>query len=112
MHIAGLFENITIKDLKPPKRSDIVKRFVDKINADTRNSNEIEKIIAREQKRKPMVWKSPLPAFIAVKMSHLSKERLWMFLGYCSEAKHFSKCWWWSLANMDVWTDKVDKIQD
>jgi hypothetical protein len=97
MHIAGLFENITIKDLKPPKRNDIVKRFVEALEKDVDIENENERKMAYIQHRKPFIRKSPSPSFVAFKMSHLKVDDLWYFLGYCKEAKHFSKCWWFSL---------------
>lgn len=97
MHISGLFENITIKDLKPPQRKDIVKRFVEHLHHDVEVENEKERALAYSQHRKPFIRKPPAPAFVAFKMSHLKVDDLWFFLGYCKEAKHFSKTWWFSL---------------
>lgn len=97
MHIGGLFNNITIKDLKPPKRSDIVKKFVEYLDKDTDEENEKELKLAFYQRRTPVIRKHIKPSFVAFKMSHLKVDDLWYFLGYCKEAKHFSKCWWFNL---------------
>lgn len=70
-------------------RQAIIKKFVDKLNED------------REGKTfngRPL---KPLSAsFVASTMydSQLNTDRLLLwFFGYCSEAKNFSSCWWWSL---------------
>lgn len=104
-HISGLFANVTIKDLKPPKRSDIVARFVESLQNDVRIENEREIKTAYHQHRKPVIRKAPAPSFVAFRMSHLKVDDLWYFLGYCREAKHFSKCWWFSL---DTKRDRTD----
>lgn len=106
MHIAALFENVTIKDLKPPKRNDIVKRFVEALQKDVEIENEKERLIAYHQHRKPVIRKPPAPSFVAFRMSHLKVDDLWYFLGYCREAKHFSKCWWHSLKAVEKPVDK------
>ena len=105
MHIAALFENVTIQDIKPPKRNDIVKRFVEALQEDVRVENEKERLLAYHQHRKPIIRKPPAPSFVAFRMSHLKVDDLFYFYGYCREAKHFSKCWWFSL---DTKKERVD----
>lgn len=108
MHISGLFKDITIRDLKPPTRSDIVARFIEHLNKDVENENAKERTTAYHQHRKPVIRKAPAPSFVAFRMSHLKVPDLWYFLGYCREARNFSKTWWWALKEQPV-EKKVDK---
>lgn len=75
-------ETLKIKVLYP--RQELIKKFVDRINAD-RAMNE---------------YRPLTPKFIATKMysAQVNTDFLlnW-FYGYCDDAKNFSKCWWWSL---------------
>lgn len=65
-------------------RQELIKKFVDKLNGDR---------VAGGYKELPA-------SFYAVKMYDAGLKSdflLWWFWGYCSEAKSFSKCWWFSL---------------
>lgn len=65
-------------------RQELIKKFVDRLN------------IEREGTK----YKKLDPKFVAIKMyqSGLKSDFLlnWFF-GYCNDAKHFSKCWFWSM---------------
>ena len=76
--------------------------FVVALNKDIDTENEKEKQSAYYQRREPKLRKHLKPSFVAFKMSHLKVDDLWYFLGYCKEAKHFSKTWWWSLKGLDT----------
>lgn len=94
MDITTLIQGITLKDLKPPKRKDIVKMFVDKLNAQIEEENKYAKV-----QRKLLQ-----PSFVAFKMSHLKVNELWFFLDECKESKNFSSHWWWALKATSVQT--------
>lgn len=61
------------------QRQEVLKMFVDRLNADR---------VASGRKALP-------PAFYATKMSMLSLQDMREFYGYCNEAKNFSATWWW-----------------
>lgn len=66
------------------ERAEIVKKFVDRLNADRISSGY-----------------KPLKASVyAIKMAQSglkTNSDLYWFYRYCEDAKNFSKCWWWSL---------------
>lgn len=65
-------------------RQELMKRFVDRINAD-RLANGYKELSAR---------------YIVTKMYQCGLKDdfdLNWFFGYCNDAKNFSSCWWWSL---------------
>lgn len=115
MKLGYLFESMEFKKqenpkaVRPPKnlvdRRDLVKQFVDRLHADTEKGNEEEKIKAHAMGRKPKLWPKVSARLVAVKMAHLNISELEAFLGRCKEAKHFSKCWWWSLNPNSVSND-------
>ena len=77
-------EGLGVEDKPLPRRSQIIKRFVDRLN----------------ESRQVSGYNPLSPAFIASKMyvAGLKSDYLlsW-FYGYCDEAKNFSATWWWSL---------------
>jgi hypothetical protein len=88
MEIASLFENyIEKKKAVAPtfksERAEIISKFVDELNSE------------RTGKYKPLS-----PAFVSMKMSRAglkTNSDLYWFLGYCKDARNFSKCWWYAL---------------
>ena len=66
------------------ERAEIVKKFVDKLNAE-REQNNYKKLPA---------------GFYAIKMAESglkTNHDLYWFLRFCEDAQNFSKCWWWAL---------------
>ena len=65
------------------ERAEIIKKFVDRLNADRIGKYE------------------PLPASVyAIKMAEAGLKTntdLYWFYRYCDDAKNFSRCWWWAL---------------
>lgn len=77
-----LDKNATHKSLS--YRSELIKKFVDRLNED----------------RKLGGYKPLNPGFVASKMYNAGMRTDFLlnwFYGYCNDARHFSKCWWWSL---------------
>jgi hypothetical protein len=92
----ALFEGITIEQavklVKPPKRKDVIKEFVEKLNDEIVSENQKNKYVKGYVPRKE--WK---PAYIAFRLSHLKVDDLFYFLSVCKQAKSFGKCFWWNL---------------
>ncbi len=88
LQINHLLEEYKNKDnrqvYQKSERAEIVKKFVDKLNADR----------VRDGRK-------PLPAsFYAIKMAQSglkSNFDLYWFYGYCNDARNFSSTWWWAL---------------
>ncbi len=88
MQIQDLIENYKVgkptKTFQKSERAEIVKQFVDRLNAD----------------RVVMGYKPLRASFYAIKMAESglkTNSDLYWFYRYCEEAKDFSKTWWWSL---------------
>ncbi len=75
------------------QRQEIIKMFVERLNQDI----EVTNINARKLGQKTYPLRTP--AYIAIRLSHLSEADLWYFLSVCKQAPHFSKKFWWELKN-------------
>lgn len=78
-------ENLTLslpkKSTKGGHRGELIQFFTDRLNED------------RKPPFKPLTNK-----IIAIKLGHLKKlEDLYFLKSYCSQAKNFSSCFWYSL---------------
>ena len=92
----ALFQDMTVEEavklIKPPKRNDIIKQFVDTLNDEIKAENERNRGYKGFKSRK--LWS---PSFIAFKLSHLKRDDLFYFLSLCKSSKCFGKCFWGSL---------------
>lgn len=80
-HISNLF-NLPVHLVKPKiksERSYVLSLFLEKLNQD-RGS-----------------YKPLTGTLIAIKLSHLSIQKLYEFYGFCNERGTFAKTCWWSL---------------
>lgn len=71
----------TEKDKITNERQDVVRQFVERLNAE----------------RDGIKYKKLSPAAVAVKLSHLNVQDLYYFLRVCKDAKSFSAFFWYSL---------------
>lgn len=102
----SLFQNITLQEMvklvKPPKRSDIIKEFVERLNKEILEQNQSELDKARRFNYKPIIRKEWKPAYIAFRLSHIKhKDDLYFLLSMCKDSKSFGKYFWWSLKTND-----------
>lgn len=88
MEIKEILQNYIERQKEKPKINygewqELVGKFTDKLDA-LRVENGYKKLGAR---------------FYAIKMgeAQLSTQDLYWFYRYCEDAKHFGKCFWWSL---------------
>ena len=66
------------------QRNEVIKKFVDRLNAD----------------RRKVGFKELSPRFYAIKMAQSGLKSVWdleWFYAYCDDAQNFSSTWWWSL---------------
>lgn len=101
MQLGLIFQNLTRQEIKKSfkerTRKDVIDEFYEIIIKQAKEEQEIAKKI------KAKVY--PLPRYIVIrnKLDGLKTvAELEWFLGYCKEAKHFSKTWWWSLKGLDT----------
>lgn len=73
---------VTSKKERLDKRAEVIKKFVDRLNASRVDAG----------------YKPCLPSYWAYRMSHIKDlEQLERFYGDCNEARNFSSYWWWAL---------------
>lgn len=84
MDIASILQSYKVPSEKKSKitnkRQELIKEFADRLNADRVSSGR----------------KELSPKFYAVKLSTMTTDQLYGFLGDCKQAKNFSSYWWWN----------------
>lgn len=66
------------------ERSELIEKFMKRLNAD----------------REEAGFKPLSPGFVSMKMAQAglkTNDDLYWFYSYCDDARHFAKCWWWSM---------------
>ncbi len=85
-----------------PRRSELVKRFVTGLNRQIDLDYQEAMNRYRGQGPKPKKWPHQQARTVAIRLSHLDISQLEWFLGYCQEAKHFGKCFWYRLSTTNA----------
>lgn len=74
------YQPAKVKSKITNQRQEVMKMFVDRLNADRISGG----------------YKPLRPAFYAVRMRFMDIQQLRQFYGYCDEAMSFSRTWWWA----------------
>lgn len=102
MQIGNIFQTFTEKDLKKSfkerTRKDVIDEFYKLLVEQAKEEQELAKRKQFNTGIKQKIW--PLPKYVII-MSKLAglqtvAELEW-FLGFCKEAKHFSRCFYFKL---------------
>lgn len=99
MQLNLIFQNLTPQDIKKSfkerTRKDVIDEFYELIIKQAKEGQELARFIQRETGVKQKIWPLPLYVKIAMALQGLQTvQELENFLGYCKEAKHFSKCFY------------------
>jgi len=111
MQLSNIFETFTEKDLKKSfkerTRKDVIDEFYEILVKQAKEEQELAKIKQYNTGIKQKIY--PLPRYVVImkKLDGLQTvaDCEW-YLGFCKEAKHFSRCFYFNLKPVEKTVDK------